>query len=253
MPNPTPIVWKPSENALLAAVQWASRKLHYSIDRPGMNPRGLSEKLDDKIMGDIATVAVIEYLRTLAIPVVAYDQVRQNAFHEPDPGWDVAIGANVPEWRKAPQDPKNPVGLITASVRSSRLPRNDSLEAAVRTRDFKIFALSGATIEQCITADIEMQVYYPYERTQLGDRTISRAQIAACMGDRPQCGEIMRLLDIQGRYGECYLTAWNYKAAIVEYSHRLQNPYWASYGKRMWFAPLRLGRDFDELAELVED
>jgi len=68
MPMPQPVSWRVSPQQMLQAIQWACKKVDYSIDRPGMNKRSLSEKLDDKIMGDIATIAVWEYLQSLEIP-----------------------------------------------------------------------------------------------------------------------------------------------------------------------------------------
>ena len=248
MSLPQPVEWPIRPEHALAAIEWACKKLNYSIDRPNMNPRGLSESLDDKIMGDMATVAVVEYLRyELKLPAVAYDQVRNDNFQSPDPGWDVAIGPTAYVWAKNTDDPATPIGLVTASVRSSRLPRSDTLTKAVQTRDFKIFAPPGSSIEDCITADVEMQVYYDYHRTQLGQRKILPTHVKQCIQERPFCNQIMQGLEIQERYGVCYLTAWNFKTAIVQHSRTLSEPCWASYSKRMWLAPLRLGRGMREL------
>jgi hypothetical protein len=255
MSLPQPVEWRVRAEHALAAIEWACKKLNYSIDRPNMNPRGLSESLDDKVMGDVATVAVVEYLRyELKVPAVAYDQVRNDNFQSPDPGWDVAIGPTAYVWAKTTDDaasltddPATPIGLMTASVRSSRLPRADTLAKAVQTRDFKIFAPPNSSIEDCITADVEMQVYYDYHRTQLGPRKILPAHVQQCIQDRSSCQQIMQALEIQERYSLCYLTAWNFKTAIVQHSRTLSEPCWESYGKRMWLAPLRLGRDVREL------
>jgi len=250
MPLPKPITWKVHQDGMLDAIQWASRKLFYSIDRPGMNPRSMTERLDDKIMGDVATAAVLEYLAAMEIPAAAYDQVRTDRFQSPDPGWDIVVGENALAWVESTKDPKTPVGLTTASVRSSRLPRRDSLGQAVRTRDFKIFAPAGKSIEDCIAADIEVQVYYDYHRSQLGNKRIDRAHVQQCARDRAQGEEIIKRLDIKQRYGTCYLTAWNRKASIVQHSRTLSQPFWSSFGKRMWIAPLRLGKDMKDLQEL---
>ena len=249
MPVPQPIIWQVRPDGILTAILWACKKLYYSIDRPGMNPRPLAEKLDDKIMGDLASVAVLENLEGINVSAVAYDQVRRDNFRLPDPGWDIAIGKDALSWANNPRDPMRPTGLFTASIRSSRLPRNDTLEQAVRTRDFKIFAQPNRTIVESITADIEMQVYYNYQESQLNARDIDQRRIAQSV-QSIQVQEIKKLLNIERRYGRCFLTAWNYKTAIVQHSRTLATPYWESFGKRMWFAPLRLGKDFKELKEL---
>src|SRR5579875_3603732 len=115
-----PVAWNVQREHMLIAIQWACKKVYNSIDRLGMNRRSPTERLDDKIMGDIATIAILEYLHDLGIPALAYDYIRADQFKDPDPGWDVAIGADETEWKQFFKSPKNPAGLITASVRSSR-------------------------------------------------------------------------------------------------------------------------------------
>lgn len=250
MTLPKPVIWKADSEKMLDAIQWACKKVHYSIDRPGMNTRSLSEKLDDKIMGDLATIAMLEYLYQLNVEAVAYDYIRTDDFQLPDPGWDIAIGKGAEEWARNTANPRTPTGLRTASVRSSRLPRTDSLDKAISIRDFKIFAPLNRRIEDCIKTDIEAQVYYDYQSTQLAGRTITQDHIAACIGDHAKGEEIATRLDIEGRFGACYLTAWNYRDEIVRYSHTLKEPTWSSFGKRMWIAPLRYGKNMNELLEL---
>lgn len=249
MPLPQPVIWQVSPGGFHMAILWACKKLYYSIDRPGMNTRSLAEKLDDKIMGDLATVAVLEYLAGIGVPALAYDQIRREDFRLPDPGWDIAIGKDAISWGSNAVDPMTPTGLRTASVRSSRLPRNDTLDQAVRTRDFKIFAPANKTITDSITADIEIQVYYNYQGSQLNATTIDQRRLGQSVRNL-QVQEIMNMLDIEQRFGKCFLTAWNYKTVIIQHSRTLARAYWESYGKRMWFAPLRLGKDFKELQEL---
>lgn len=249
MPLPQPVVWQVSTDGLETAILWACKKLYYSIDRPGMNRRPLPEKLDDKIMGDLATVAVLEYLGSTGVAAVAYDQIRRDDFRLPDPGWDIVIGKDVVLWGSNPRDPTTPTGLLTASIRSSRLPRTDTLEQAVRTRDFKIFAPVNKNIAESITTDVEIQVYYNYRESQLDTNAVDQRQIAQSVRSL-QAQEIMDILSIERRFGKCFLTAWNYKTAIVQHARTLPRPYWESFGKRMWFAPLRLGKDFRELQEL---
>ena len=77
---PVPITWSVKNESLVIAVYWSCRKMGYTVDRKHMNARGLTESLDDKIMGDIAAVAVLDYMQSLGIPVVAYDQIRIDNF-----------------------------------------------------------------------------------------------------------------------------------------------------------------------------
>ena len=72
----------------LAAIQWACKKLRNSVDRQGMNRRGISEALDDKIMGDIATIALCHYFLDLGYGAIAYDQIRNDNFEGESPNKD---------------------------------------------------------------------------------------------------------------------------------------------------------------------
>lgn len=249
MPLPQPIIWQVRPDGIHMATLWACKKLYDSIDRPGMNLRSLPERLDDKIMGDLATVAVLEYLAGIGVPAVAYDQVRRDDFRKHDPGWDIVIGKDAVSWGSNPRDPMTPTGLLTASIKSSRLPPKDTLEQAVRIRDFKIFVYPNKTIADSITTDIEMQVFYDYQGSQLKVNTIDQRRIDQCARNL-QVQEITNLLSIERRYGRCFLTAWNYKTAIIQHSRTLSTPTWESFRKPMWIAPLRLGKDFKELKEL---
>lgn len=255
---PSPVEWFVNPEHVLAAIEYACKKLYYSIDRPNMNSRRLSESLDDKVMGDIAAIAVTEYCRDiLGLQAVAYDQIRQDGFQQHDPGWDVVIGPTAYRWGRHPADPVLPPDeLVTLSVRSSRIPPGRTLQQSVQQFDFKIFAPIGSYIENDVTADVELQVYYDYPQTQLENLCTTQEAIARCIQDREQCRQIMQDLNILERFGQCYLTTWSTKDAIVEYVQQLppDRRYWTSYHaghrKRMWVAPLRRGRAIRELATL---
>ncbi|WP_156493201.1 hypothetical protein [Oleiphilus sp. HI0125] len=246
----TPIQWIVSDDSLAAAIEWASKKLNYSIDRPNMNARDISEALDDKIMGDIATIAVAEFIRSRGYQAVAYDQIRNDSFQEPDPGWDLAIGIKgLNEWARSTSSPKLPPKekCLTVSVRSSRLVRDEPISEAISQRDFKIFALNPKNIGTDLTADIETQVYYPLANSQLNGRSINHENVVACCSDRSNCNEILSKLDIRNRYGECTLTAWDYSNRIHHYSQSIRTKTWSSFGKKMWIAPLRNGMSFESI------
>jgi len=253
MPNPTPIVWKLDDNAINTAIYYACNKVHHSVDRANMNPRAITERLDDKVMGDIATMSVAAYLQSKGVVVYLYDAHRTDNFHDPDPGWDVAycMGNVTTPF----QNPRALPNSITLSVRSSRIPKadGDDITTSIKKRDFKIFAYPSRSLEMCISADIETQVYYKLSSSQLSKEDVSEALVLDCIRNPANCLEIRRRLRVDERYGESYLTAWNTKKGIIEYSKTLRQPVWASFHqgfeKRMWIAPLREGYSFEELTQ----
>lgn len=255
-----------SEVHFNAALHYASKKNEYTIDRYGMNPRPLSEKIDDKVMGDLAEIGVCLFLRNAGLVALTYDQIRTDNFSQIDPGWDVFVGINrnaIMNWVNNVQnglgDIRNPPRELgkTISVKSSRLPKNDiDYNAAILIRDFKIFNNNQFNINFDLTADIEIQVYFPYQRTQL-DRNIllNSEEVDVCAKQKESCQFISQKLGVSERYQDCFLAKWNYKDRIIQYSNSLpvNERTWSSFGKSMWIAPLRHGMDLTELVYELEN
>ncbi|AHF02394.1 hypothetical protein THIAE_09655 [Thiomicrospira aerophila AL3] len=264
------IYWK--NEAKLAAIEWAAKKLRYSIDRLNMNSRGITESLDDKIMGDLATIAVAEFFRSSGFAAIAYDQIRTDNFQTPDPGWDLLIskrGIGLGPWARKVQSLKIspddiPEYAVTVSVKSSRLPRGYNLEKALKRCDFKVLNEHDNNIAKDLKAQIETQVYFDLNKSQLnGLRIIDEHIDEACkdtIEDRSNCSIIFDQLQIEHRYIPCILTRWNYSGKILDYSNNLakQNKKrtWNSphdgETKSMWLAPLREGKSFHEIHEIFE-
>ncbi|MEM9777557.1 MAG: hypothetical protein AAF902_23465, partial [Chloroflexota bacterium] len=247
----TPIPW--TTQNLLAAVEYAAKKLFFSIDRANMNRRSITESLDDKIMGEVATVAVVEYLRSVSLQAASYDQFRLDSFKRPDPGWDILLGDGAYRWiEAADRSDGRPASVKTASVKSSRLPKGDDLKKAIANRDFKIFARSNQTLTDALTADTEMQVYFERNGSWLPKGAqISADEVTACTLARANCQIVLDKLQVKARFGTCYLTAWNWRENIVQDSAKLRPPTWRSYHaghtKQMWRAPLKNGRGFAQI------
>ncbi|MGE8003556.1 hypothetical protein [Lysinibacillus sp. NPDC093216] len=243
--------------AIRKAVLWSVQKLYYSIDRANMNGRDLTESLDDKIMGDLACVAVWSYLYKLSIvDCIVYDEIRKDNFNFPDPGWDIAIKSKDVEVDVESMD----INLIqqeftVLSIKSSRLPRTDTIEQAILKRDFKIFNLSG-DIEKDITADIEVQVYYKYVESQLGNRLINKEQVDIILNNLDNADiyldDIINALSLEQRWGECWLVGFKHKEAIVAENASLRYKTWSSFGKNMWISPLKTGLPLEELSDFVK-
>lgn len=253
---PQPIEWKTEH--LLAAIEYAAKKLFFSIDRKDMNRRPLTESLDDKIMGEVATVAVVEYMRSAGMQAASYDQFRLDEFKQPDPGWDILFGLETYQWIKSEDRAEGrPKSIKTASVKSSRLPKGDSLKTSIQKRDFKIFAKLGQPLAQALTADIEMQVYFERECSWLPRGVnVTADEVNGCVEARENCAIVLEKLKIAERFGSCQLTAWQNSSQIVFESAKLSQKHWTSYhagcGKKMWVAPLRLGYGFADLKVEVE-
>lgn len=248
-------IYKDIGNDRLAAIEWASKKLYNSIDRPNMNSRGITEALDDKIMGDVATIAVCKYLREMGFAAITYDQIRKDNFKNPDPGWDVAVCKDkdsLNHWARMTHEPTIvPRFALSISVKSSRLPKGDDIYSAIQRRDFKIFNLYNNQISLDLTADIETQVYYELERTQLNNLNITHKDVVHASIDRENCKIIDKKLMIYHRYGQCILSRWNFAQNIIAKTNmRLKNNQrisWSSFGKSMWIAPLLEGYSFQDL------
>ncbi|PHM62953.1 hypothetical protein [Xenorhabdus ishibashii] len=251
-------IYKDIGNDRLAAIEWASKKLDNSIDRPNMNSRGISEALDDKIMGDVATIAVCKYLREVGFAAIAYDQIRNDDFKNPDPGWDVAVSKDkrlLNHWANMTDEPTIvPSFALSVSVKSSRLPKGDDIYSAIQRRDFKIFNLNNNQISLDLTADIETQVYYELEKTQLHNLQVMHRDVVEATLDRKNCKVIDEKLMIHFRYSQCILSRWNFSQDIITKTNmRLQKNQgitWSSFGKSMWIAPLLEGYSFQKIGIL---
>lgn len=255
--TPTPITCNMGEKGINYGVYWAAKKLKYSINRPGMNDRLLSEALDDKIMGDIATLAVLACLNKIKVSAIAYDEIRKDDFRRPDPGWDIAIGPNARDWGKNTTNPSNPEGLTTISIKSSRLPQNDTLNDAIKTRDFKIFKYRDS-IKDDIAADLEVQVYYDYHTTVFEHLGITKEddeinnEFVNSIKDAPSFDitltqAVATKLNVQNRWGSCSIVGYNDKDSMVADLAKVNYQDWRSSGKLMWTAPLRFGKNMSTL------
>ncbi|MEM8857551.1 MAG: hypothetical protein AAGD96_04480 [Chloroflexota bacterium] len=253
---PEPILWQ-TEN-LLAAVEYAAKKLYFSVDRRNMNKRSLTESLDDKIMGEVATVAVVEYLRSVGFDAASYDQFRRDDFKRPDPGWDILFGHGVYRWVEVAQKTVDrPETIKTASVKSSRLPKGDDITAAILKRDFKIFCTPQKSLEVTLTADYEMQVYFDRERSWLNKSlSITADDVNTCIQQREKCQIVLEKLNIEQRYGSCFLTTWNKKEQILRDSAAFSRKTWTSFhaghAKKMWVAPLKNGSSFEKMVPTAQ-
>lgn len=263
---PRAIEWRLTTEGLRTAIFTAAKKMHYSIDRPGMYRRTPADSLDHKIMGDAAAISLAHFISENGGHYQIYDRIRNDDFKSYDPGWDILIGHSLEAVDRHDRilngDFNN---LFTISVKSSRLPQNDTIESAIRNRDFKIFKQNNHdTIADSLEAKAEAQVYYGYEDTLFANlplNTPAHTQINTAIKNITLCDSksqcttdidtIMNLLEVNHRWANCYLTAYNTRDEIIEFSNNLPDNQkdWNSFGKQMWVAPLRNGKSVMELLE----
>jgi len=249
---PVPLYRKLHEETAYSALEYSCKKLEYSIDRPGMNPRSIAEGIDDKVMGDIACIELKEFLKEKGVFVKTYDELRIDDYKQPDPGWDLVAGSAAKKWLLRVGDPSIPDNdVIKLSVKSSRIPRGRTIEYCISNFDFKIFRVHDTIVDDIIS-EIEVQVYYQYEESRFIGFQVTSDQVKRAKRDGYH--ELMEKLDILERYRTPILTAFIKREEMIEISKDLagkNRAIWVSvhegYNKEMWRMPLKLGRDIRKL------
>lgn len=252
IPLPRPLYRKLRENTACSALECSCEKLIYSIDRPNMNPRSIAERIDDKVMGDIACLEVKDFLDENGVFVRNYDELRIDKYQQPDPGWDLVAGAAARKWICRINDPSSPDDdVIKLSVKSSRIPRGRTIEDCISNYDFKIFKVHSAIIDD-LTSDMEVQVYYQYEESRFVGLNIEPHEVKRARREGYQ--ELMEKLDILKRYRTPILTAFISAEEMTRISNDLAQENEASwisshegYQKEMWRMPLKYGQDMRKL------
>lgn len=249
---PRPLYRKLYEKTAYSALECSCKKLNYSIDRSNMNPRSIAERIDDKVMGDIACLEVKKFLDENGVFVRTYDELRSDKYQLPDPGWDLVTGEAAKKWAYRIDDPSSPDNsVIKLSVKSSRIPKGRIIEDCISNFGFKIFKVHCAVIDD-LTSEIEVQVYYQYEESRFIGLNIKLDEVRRARQEGYQ--EIMEKLDILKRYRMPILTAFINKEEMITISNdlaRKNKASWISshegYQKEMWRMPLKCGQDMRKL------
>lgn len=155
----------------------AFKRVDYTVNRKNLPLRDKARKFDDAVMGEIATNALISYLRkNFAIPAISYEDLRVDSSQINDSGWDVlllptiGIDGNLGGKAQLP--------IVTMSVKSSRIPKNDKddLVSALSRWDFKTLKYHEDSIREDLQADIWIQVYYPLQESSADNLDWNAAQ-----------------------------------------------------------------------------
>lgn len=232
-----------SDDALAATVQRSCIKTFHSVDRRGLPPRGWMKRVDQKIMGDVATDAAALWLSgELNLDVILYDDVRQDGFELRDPGWDISVSDDgIPQptsWEGRWQPPSS---MCTISIKSSRIPASDgNVSTAVSRRDFKILTYSSEIFDD-LNADIEAQIYYDVQSWP-SENAVSRGDIERATTDLAMARKIGERLDVRTRFGRPVLVGFAAASDLAEYSNDLPRSdrtfFMPGLNKKFWKAPL---------------
>lgn len=246
--------WRVANTDLTTAVQWASRRVQTSVDRRDMPLRSIIQKLDDKIMGDVATQAFMGYLAATGRFTVCYEEIRNDRSKYIDPGWDVLAGATEEQFMSLTSNSAAVLSpeLVTFSIKSSRVPPGYTLEKCMERLDFKILKY-GSDIGFDLKADFEVQMYFD-NGTQppegLNESDLDRL-LCSARQDMKAAEELASLMQAT-RFSKAYLCKYISRAALIRRWRRcdqeglppVQKMRIGSTTKEIWTAKLVWGKSF---------
>jgi hypothetical protein len=158
------------------------------------------------------------------MPLIDYDEVREDNFQEKDPGWDFKTGK----------------GEIKVEVKSSIPTRSESRQTIIDNRDIKITAShdKGKTwIEpSSIESEIHVQVYF-YARPYKNGYELFDSLHRDLLDDNEKLHRIIN----SKKYSEPLFFGWNTKQNILQYTKTLKSRTW-SFGKTSriyWRCPIK--------------
>lgn len=195
------------------------------------------ELLDNIFMGDLAKNSLIYYLRSKCNnQIIDYDEIRNDNFHEADPGWDFKVGNN----------------KIPIEVKSSTPPNNENYSSIISRRDIKITAShdNGRTWidPESLESDIHIQVYFYARPYKNGYDT--HAQLQNILNENPN--SIHNIIN-SDKYKEPLFFGWNTKRNIILYKNNLKPSTW-SFGwtnRVYWRCPISQAFNLDQLIQFI--
>jgi len=216
----------------------AIKKLHYTMSNLMYN-RPPVEIYDNIVMGDIAKNSILYYLRSKCIrEIIDYDEIRDDAFTKPDPGWDFMFGTT----------------NIKVEVKSSIPPNGESVESIINLRDIKITASNdnGKTFipVESLISDVHIQVYFYAKTYKLGYNSLKELY-DSIHNDRVRAKSIINI----DKYAKPMFFGWDTKNNIIGYSKVLQPKTWTfSWTDRIyWRCPIMKAKGVEELICLINE
>ena len=214
----------------------AIKKLFYTMSNL-MYSRPPVEIFDNIVMGDIAKNAILCYLRTKCNkPIIDYDEIRDDDFKNPDPGWDFQFGKK----------------KIKVEVKSSIPPKGESFDDIIAKRDIKITAShdNGRTMIPVndLMSDIHIQVYFYAVTYKMGYNSLKELY-DAIKGNRDKAKAIINI----DKYKDPLFFGWDTKDNIKRYFNEFKPNTWTfSWTDRIyWRCPIFKAYDLDALIDII--
>lgn len=210
-----------SENSIIWALETACKKFKYRQSRRQYDriDRSNLTALDDKVRGDLAKNAIIEWLQNNGVSDInEYDKVRKDNFRNQDGDWDFLVKK------------------IQIEVKSSLPYRMESNNRIIDIRDVKIIAKrAGESIKMPLnlTCDVFIQIYF---RTSLLSNAMSLKDILA-MIDEDNYKDIRDLIQADSRLMEPIAFAWATKEDVDNFRTG-SNDFWSYSGFTYWKCPI---------------
>lgn len=238
----------------------AFKRVDYTVNRVNLPPRDKARKFDDAVMGEIATNALIAYLKSrFAVPAVSYEELRVDSSKINDSGWDVlllpsiGIDGNLGGRAVLPS--------VTMSVKSSRIPKRDQDDyvRAISRWDFKTLKYHPNSIRDDLQADLWVQIYYPFQESQACEVNWDCAQavLSEHVLSKEGSAVLARALRLQQRFAHPTVVAVTTTEEIVDFvgSSPEKTDYMYVNGERKAIWPSKIaeiGHPLSDLRSMVD-
>lgn len=243
--NDRDIVTIPISRSVIDRAAYTAGK-KFSTTATGFINREAIVILEDIFRGDLAKLALIEYLESNGVNNIEdYDRVRTDNFLEP----------NNREWHFRTTRNQN---LVRVEVNSSQKPRNYTIDRIINELDIKINA-GNENVEILPlnhTYDIAVQLYY-YD-IPLRSRYYNQQQIFNNLNvsDDQIGSRVVKMLNLYTRFDNIYAYAWR-SMQEVDLIRRENialgnNAKWSFYNSNrlFWKCPIR---ESNTIAELINE
>jgi hypothetical protein len=236
----------------------AFKRVDHTVNRENLPLRDRVKKFDDAVMGEIATNALVSYLRkNLKVPAISYEDLRIDSSKIHDSGWDVLILPTIKSNGDLGGSARLPI--MTISVKSSRIPKRDkdNLESAISNWDFKTLKYKeNAALD--LPADFWIQIYYPLEEScanALDYPAAKEALASDLLYEKGRC-TLLKALRLKDRYAHPAAVALTTSQDILSYvehcSKKTDHMYVGRERKPIWPSKIaEIGKPLAELASII--
>lgn len=214
------------------------KKYRYSMINL-MYSRTPVELIDNIFMGDFAKNCLLDHLRKyVSKTIIDYDEIRNDNFELPDPGWDFMIGDK----------------QIKVEVKSSIPPNGENFQSIINKRDIKVTAShdKGKTMinPENLESMLHAQVYF-YAKTYKNGYDSFETLYKDIENNIPKLYEIINVK----KYLEPLFFGVSSKKEIISYSQTLNPNTWTfSWTDRIyWRSPISKAHTMSELISIADE